>query len=58
MPDRKTQRPSVVFDVETIEGTRAQLAVNGVAFDKPLAEIPWGKLASFLDTQATFGLRE
>jgi lactoylglutathione lyase len=59
MPDWSSRRTSVVFIVEDIEGTCRQLAANGVAFDKELADMPWGRFASFLDTEGNeFGLRE
>jgi lactoylglutathione lyase len=59
MPDWETRRPSVVFEVDDIEGTCSRLAANGVSFEKQLTEMPWGKFASFVDTEGNeFGLRE
>jgi lactoylglutathione lyase len=59
MPDWEARRPSVVFDVDDIEGTCSRLAANGVSFEKPLTEMRWGKFASFVDTEGNeFGLRE
>jgi lactoylglutathione lyase len=59
MPDWETRRPSVIFEVDDIEATCSRLAANGVSFDKPLADMQWGKFASFIDTEGNeFGLRE
>ncbi|WP_147260094.1 VOC family protein [Pseudonocardia hierapolitana] len=59
MPDWETRRPGVVFEVEDIEVTCSRLAAEGVSFAKPLTEMPWGRFASFLDTEGNeFGLRE
>jgi len=58
MPDWETRRPSVVFAVDDIEATCSRLAGSGVSFAKPLAEMPWGEFASFVDPEGNeFGLR-
>jgi lactoylglutathione lyase len=58
MADWESRRPSVVFMTDDIEETCARLATNGVQFAKELAQMPWGKFASFLDTEGNeFGLR-
>ena len=51
-------KPSVVFQCEDIDAVCAALKKNGVVFAKELAQMPWGKLASFLDLDGNeFGLR-
>lgn len=51
-------KPSIVFVCENIERFCADLKANGVAFSKDLAELAWGKFASFQDEDGNeFGLR-
>jgi lactoylglutathione lyase len=59
MADWDSRKPSVVFTAEDIEATCARLAANGVKFLKELTELPWGRFASFADTEGNeFGVRE
>lgn len=51
-------KPSVVFECDDIDVAYAGLKKKGVAFSRDLAEMPWGKFASFLDVDGNeFGLR-
>ena len=51
-------KPSVVFRCDDIDATCAELKSKGVRFAKELAQLPWGKFASFLDPDDNeFGLR-
>ena len=59
MADWETRRAGIVFMAADIEDTCARLAANGVTFARNLAQLPWGRFASFLDTEGNeFGLRE
>lgn len=58
MPDWSERKPSLVFKCDDIDATCAALGKKGVKFAKELAEMPWGKFASFLDPDGNeFGLR-
>jgi predicted enzyme related to lactoylglutathione lyase len=51
-------KPSVVFQCSDIDAVYAALKDNGVFFAKELAQMPWGKFASFLDLDGNeFGIR-
>jgi lactoylglutathione lyase len=51
-------KPSIVFLCEDIEKFCASLKANGVVFNKDLAELGWGKFASFQDEDGNeFGLK-
>jgi lactoylglutathione lyase len=59
MAEWESRRPSVVFTVDDIQSTCARLAAKDVTFARELASLPWGRFASFLDTEGNeFGLRE
>jgi predicted enzyme related to lactoylglutathione lyase len=58
MPNWAELKPSVVFQCNDIDATYSELKQKGVRFEKELAEMPWGKFASFLDPDGNeFGLR-
>lgn len=58
MPHQEALKPSVVFGVDDIDATCERLVANGVKLEKEPEEFPWGKFASFLDTEGNeFGLR-
>ena len=51
-------KPSIVFICENIEKFCAHLKGYGMVFNKDLAELAWGKFASFQDEDGNeFGLR-
>ena len=51
-------KPSVVFQCDDIDAVYAALKDNGVVFAKELAQMSWGKFASFLDVDGNeFGIR-
>ena len=59
MPNYAELKPSIVFNTADIEATCATLKERGVAFKDELANLGWGKFASFLDPDGNeFGLRE
>ena len=59
MPNYAELKPSIVFNTTDIETTCATLKERGVAFKDELANLGWGKFASFLDPDGNeFGLRE
>jgi predicted enzyme related to lactoylglutathione lyase len=52
------RKPSIVFQCNDIDGMYAKLRENGVTIAKELAQLPWGKFASFLDEDGNeFGIR-
>lgn len=58
MDDWKTRRPGIVFDAADIEATCETLIERGVTISQPLAEMPWGMFAAFIDPEGNeFGLR-
>lgn len=58
MPNYQELKPSIVFTCDGIEAVCAYLKEQGVAFKDELAELGWGKFASFLDEDGNeFGLR-
>ena len=58
MPNWAELKPSVVFQCDDIGATYSALKQKGVKFEKELAEMGWGKFASFLDPDGNeFGLR-
>jgi lactoylglutathione lyase len=58
MPQWAELKPSIVFHCDDIDGTCGALKQGGVKFEKELAEVPWRKFASFLDSDGNeFGLR-
>jgi lactoylglutathione lyase len=59
MTNWKELRPSVVFICDDIDATCAALKEKSVVFAKELAQMPWGKFASFLDVDDNeFGIRD
>jgi len=57
MPNWAELKPSVVFRCDDIDATYSALKQRGVKFEKELAEMGWGKFASFLDLDGNeFGL--
>jgi len=57
MPNWAELKPSVVFRCDDIDATYSALKQKGVKFEKELAEMGWGKFASFLDPDGNeFGL--
>lgn len=51
-------KPSLVFRCDDIEETCRVLKQNGVQFIDELADLPWGKFASFSDEDGNeFGLK-
>jgi len=58
MPSWAELKPSLVFPRDGIDTTYSALKQKDGKFAKDLAEVPWGKFASFLDADRTeFGLR-
>ena len=58
MSNWSEMKPSIVFQCTDIDAIYAQLKKNGVMFAKELAQMPWGKFASFLDPDGNeFGIR-
>jgi lactoylglutathione lyase len=59
MPTYGELKPSIVMKCDDIEGVCAGLKKRGVAFKDELAQLGWGKFASFLDEDGNeFGLRD
>jgi predicted enzyme related to lactoylglutathione lyase len=59
MPNFAELKPSIVLHTTDIDATCATLKQRGVAFKDELANLGWGKFASFLDPDGNeFGLRE
>lgn len=59
MPNYAELKPSIVFTTDDIEARCATLKQRGVEFKDELANLGWGKFASFLDPDGNeFGLRE
>ena len=59
MPNYAELKPSIVFATSDIETLCSTLKQRGVAFKDELANLGWGKFASFLDPDGNeFGLRE
>jgi predicted enzyme related to lactoylglutathione lyase len=58
MSNFRELKPSIVFVCEEIENVCAKLKANGVRFPKELADLAWGKFASFADEDGNeFGLK-
>ncbi|MEY2502835.1 MAG: lactoylglutathione lyase [Verrucomicrobiota bacterium] len=58
MSNFRELKPSIVFACEEIENLCARLKANGVRFPKDLADLAWGKFASFADEDGNeFGLK-
>jgi lactoylglutathione lyase len=58
MTNWREMKPSVVFQCDDVDMVYAGLKKNGVVFAKELAQMPWGKFASFLDVDGNeFGIR-
>lgn len=58
MPNFGELKPSIVMTCDDIEAVCANLKQRGVAFKDELADLGWGKFASFLDEDGNeFGLR-
>jgi lactoylglutathione lyase len=58
MPNYAELKPSIVFTTADIDAACATLKKRGVAFKDELANLGWGKFASFLDPDGNeFGLR-
>jgi lactoylglutathione lyase len=58
MPNYTELKPSIVFNTTDIDNTCATLKQRGVQFKDELANLGWGKFASFLDLDGNeFGLR-
>jgi lactoylglutathione lyase len=59
MPTYGELKPSIVMKCDEIEDVCAGLKKQGVAFKDELANLGWGKFASFLDEDGNeFGLRD
>jgi predicted enzyme related to lactoylglutathione lyase len=58
MADWHERKPSVVFVMDDVERTCADLAANEVTISQPVVEMAWGKFAAFLDPEGNeFALR-
>jgi lactoylglutathione lyase len=58
MPDWAERKPSVVLRCDDVDAAYRALTSNGVRFEGPPQDLPFGRFATFLDTEGNqFGLR-